>query len=457
MTHGHPDLRRSSRRVQVLRSLNRRGFRLLQVMDLVSVYVGLWLMTGLMLLVRPDFNAGAYADRYLWTYALVALLHTVVFYFGGLYDREHRLGVNPGPARIATLVWLTSLLIGLISLLAPGEFLIPRSVLVGHAIVGPFLLVANRAIARRVRIRSEGIPRVLLLGSLPTATLATDHLEETGAAVSLVGWTDRVDQVVSTALTVGATDVVLLEPAPLDELYEHALADLEQASIATLMIVPPQYSLLGLRNVGELGGMPCVLLSTHALTDSQRRLKRCIDLLVLVLSAPITIPLTLFTACYVAVLAGRPLLFVQDRVGYDGQPYPMYKFRTMGVDAENASGPVQAARQDPRVVPGMAWIRATRLDELPQLLNVALGSMTIVGPRPERPEEMAEYELEHPGYRRRHQTLPGITGLAQVNGRYHTAINHKLGHDLHYLANWTPVVDIQIMIRTLWVLLARRL
>lgn len=458
MTGLPDDARLESRaRVRLLRWLNRRGFRLLQVMDLVSVYFSLWLMTGLMLLARPDFNADAYVDRYVWTYALVALLHAVVFYFGGLYDREHRLEVNGGLARVATMVWLTSLLIGLVSLLAPGEFLIPRSVLVGYALIGPFILAANRSIARRARLRTEGPPRILLVGSDEMVHLASQHLRDTATAVTVIGQTKEVGQLSALARQLAATDIVLLDPSPLESLYTHSLADLESAGISTLMIVPPQHSLLGLRNVGELGGMPCVLLSTHALTDSQRKLKRWMDLVVLLVTAPVTIPLTLFTACYVAVRAGRPLLFVQNRVGYDGHLYAMYKFRTMERDAETKSGPVQAARQDPRIVPGMSWVRAARLDELPQLLNVALGSMTIVGPRPERPEEMMEYEILYPGYRRRHQTLPGITGLAQVRGYYHTPINHKLGHDLHYLASWTPVVDLQIMIRTVWVLITRRL
>lgn len=310
----------------------------------MAVYFSLWLLTGLMLLVRPDFNAGAYVTRYVWTYALVALLHAVVFYFGGLYDRERRLGLNAGPAKVATMVWLTSLLIGLVSLLAPGEFLIPRSVLVGHAVQGPFVLAANRWIAQRVRLRTDGLPRILLVGSDETVQMASQHLSEAATAVEVAGHTNEIGRVPWLARRLVATDVVLLDPNPLEDLYAHSLADLESAGISTLMIVPPQHSLLGLRNVGELGGMPCVLLSTHALTDSQRRLKRWMDVLVLLVTAPVTIPLTLCAASYVALRAGRPLLFIQHRVGYDGRSYAMYKFRTMRPDAEAISAPVQAAR-----------------------------------------------------------------------------------------------------------------
>jgi lipopolysaccharide/colanic/teichoic acid biosynthesis glycosyltransferase len=227
--------------------------------------------------------------------------------------------------------------------------------------------------------------------------------------------------------------------------------------VDTLKLVRPYDSLLGLRSVGEIGGMPVVSLSAHVLTRSQQRTKRWMDVLVLLLTAPITLPLLGVTAVVVALRAGRPLLFVQHRVGLHGVTFPMYKFRTMRPDAELVNRPVQAALDDPRVIRGLGWLRRTRLDELPQLVNVLRGEMTVVGPRPERPEEMADYERLIPGYRRRHQIEPGITGLAQVYGHYHTHPEFKLGHDLQYLANWSPVLDLQIILRTAWVILARRL
>ncbi len=97
------------------------------------------------------------------------------------------------------------------------------------------------------------------------------------------------------------------------------------------------------------------------------------------------------------------------------------------------------------------------MDELPQFWNVARGDMSIVGPRPERPEFAEQYELIIPGYGRRHDIPPGLTGLAQVHGHYHTDPGFKLGHDLQYLVNWSPVLDLQIMVRTVWVILTGRL
>jgi lipopolysaccharide/colanic/teichoic acid biosynthesis glycosyltransferase len=153
-----------------------------------------------------------------------------------------------------------------------------------------------------------------------------------------------------------------------------------------------------------------------------------------------------------------PLLYWQPRVGAGGREFRMVKFRTMGLDAEaDGHGARLADPDDPRVIRGCRWVRATRMDELPQLWNVLRGDMSLVGPRPERPELTAGFEERIPGYSRRHELPPGLTGLAQIHGRYHTDPEYKLGYDLQYLVNWSPVLDLEILLRTVWVVLARRI
>ena len=149
------------------------------------------------------------------------------------------------------------------------------------------------------------------------------------------------------------------------------------------------------------------------------------------------------------------MIYAQTRIGRGGREFTLYKFRTMHRDAEK-HGAVLATANDPRVVRGLAWMRSTRADELPQLWNVVTGDMSLVGPRPERPELVARIAAEVPGYERRHEVRPGLTGLAQVQGRYHTDASFKVGHDLQYLVNWSLALDVQIMVRTVWVVLARR-
>lgn len=442
-------------RVRAIRAMNERGIRLLHLADVAVIYITLIAITGITSLLRSGFNAWAHMPRYVWSYAVIALLHLAVFYFGGLYDRERRLGSRSGLPKLVALVWVASLITGLLSWML-GEFLIPRSILVVFAVVAPVGLAANRWASRWLRLRTEGPPRILLVGNEHEEKLARRHLAEEAGRVEVAGAARSVVGVERQVRELGATDVLLLDGRFLGDLYVGPLARLEEAGVPTLQVVSPRESLLGLRSVGEVGGIPFVSLSTHVLPPSQARLKRYLDLVVLALSAPLTLPLVAFVTAYTAIVAGRPLLFIQERVGRDGRLFPMMKFRTMRPDAENDSGPVQAEVDDPRILPGMRWLRQTRLDELPQLWNVTLGQMSIVGPRPERHEEMLEYARQIPGYGRRHQVPPGITGLAQVFGRYYTDPEYKLGHDLHYLANWSPILDLQIMVRTAWVIVSRR-
>jgi lipopolysaccharide/colanic/teichoic acid biosynthesis glycosyltransferase len=156
------------------------------------------------------------------------------------------------------------------------------------------------------------------------------------------------------------------------------------------------------------------------------------------------------------VSVGSPIFYQQERIGLADKAFFMLKFRTMGVDAEAESGPMLSDREDPRVLPSGKWLRATRLDELPQLINIFRGEMSIVGPRPERPEMTEGFVQTVAGYQHRHRIRPGLTGLAQIHGRYHTSAQHKLGYDLHYATNWSPILDLQILLQTIWVVLARR-
>ncbi len=163
----------------------------------------------------------------------------------------------------------------------------------------------------------------------------------------------------------------------------------------------------------------------------------------LVLSLPV------LAACVLLIkISSRgPAFFTQKRLGKDGKPFEMYKLRTMYIDAESASGAVWAADEDPRIVPTCRWMRRSHVDELPQLVNVIKGEMSLVGPRPERPEILAQLERTYPQVRRRLAVRPGITGLAQVRNGYDTSVEafrHKLAADLEYVerSNWSTELSI---------------
>jgi sugar transferase (PEP-CTERM system associated) len=163
-------------------------------------------------------------------------------------------------------------------------------------------------------------------------------------------------------------------------------------------------------------------------------------------------PVMLIVALLVKISSRGPILFRQERVGYNGQPFTILKFRSMSQDAEAKSGAVWASKDDPRATPVGRWLRKLRLDELPQLINVIQGEMALVGPRPERPEFVAVLQEKMPYYRQRHCVKPGITGWAQINHKYGDTVQDtliKLEFDLYYIKHVSWSLDAYIIFHTL--------
>jgi exopolysaccharide biosynthesis polyprenyl glycosylphosphotransferase len=170
----------------------------------------------------------------------------------------------------------------------------------------------------------------------------------------------------------------------------------------------------------------------------------------------LTAPIVSAAALAVVATSPGPALFRQRRVGRHGREFTMLKLRTMVCDAEARTGPVLATPQDARVTAVGRWLRATRVDELPQLVNVLRGDMSLVGPRPERPEFVADFARRLPGYLKRLEVRPGITGLAQVYGGYGTSVYDKLKYDWIYTYQRSWLLDLQILWRTVGVVVGRR-
>jgi len=187
--------------------------------------------------------------------------------------------------------------------------------------------------------------------------------------------------------------------------------------------------------------------------------KRAFDLGMGILILMVTWPLMVFTAIAVRFDSAGSILFTQERVGRDGHPFVLLKFRSMSADAEKATGPVWAKQDDPRITRVGRFIRKTRLDELPQLVNVIAGHMSIVGPRPEREHFVAELAQKIPYFRQRHVVKPGLTGWAQINYRYGASFEdslQKLQYDLYYIKNQSLLFDLSILFNTVKIVLLRK-
>jgi lipopolysaccharide/colanic/teichoic acid biosynthesis glycosyltransferase len=169
-----------------------------------------------------------------------------------------------------------------------------------------------------------------------------------------------------------------------------------------------------------------------------------------------SLPLLAACAAVVKLTSQGPVLYRQQRVGRGGRPFQLYKLRTMHLNAEAATGEVLARPDDPRLTRVGSTLRRYRLDELPQLWNVLNGTMSLVGPRPERPGFVGRYLTEVPGYAERFAVAPGLTGLAQINGEYLSSARNKLRYDLAYVANWSLWLDLSILLRTVKIVLTSR-
>lgn len=182
-------------------------------------------------------------------------------------------------------------------------------------------------------------------------------------------------------------------------------------------------------------------------------LKRAVDVVLSLLVLVAGLPIWLLVMLAIRLDSPGPALYRQTRVGQRGRLFEVIKFRTMVTDAEADSGPVLASADDPRVTRVGRFLRAFRLDEIPQFINVLRGEMSVVGPRPERPEFVEEFRKKIQGYDLRHLVKPGITGLAQVRGSYDTPAEDKLRFDLAYIFLWSPLLDLKIMLRTIGTML----
>ena len=250
----------------------------------------------------------------------------------------------------------------------------------------------------------------------------------------------------------GGVDIVFVCLPPEDEQWaEKVFATLSDTTVE-VKALPAICEFISLRAEVEMfEGLPIITLQGSPLHGWNLVIKRVMDIVGATAALVLFAPVLMVVGGLVKMTSSGPVFFRQLRMGLDGQAFEMLKFRSMRADAESETGPVWTRPNDDRRTPIGAFLRRTSLDELPQFWNVLKGEMSIVGPRPERPEFIARFRETLPQYMLRHKMKAGITGWAQVNGwRGNTSLEKRIEYDLYYIEHWSVWFDLKIMMLTVW-------
>jgi exopolysaccharide biosynthesis polyprenyl glycosylphosphotransferase len=405
-------------------------------------------------------------------WALVLLLQFVSLYFLGLYDAPRPRSKSEFLRPIAGAGGLQAL--GLIAwwFLANRSF--PRSVLLLYlvfdvAVLFVWRLAVDRLGARRAR-------KVALVGCGGAAReIAAALRDHPWYGLELVGYVPAPGEPASAdpatlGPRLGAPEDLpaLLRSGAVEDIILAGSSDSWQTRLLdslagtrpdhtnVLLLPDPFESLVGRMRYRWVRDLPLIEVVRESEWRINQPAKRLLDLTVAAVLFLLALPILALCALAVVLTSPGPVLYRQVRVGRGQKPFTLFKLRTMRQDAEAESGEVLAQPGDPRLTPIGGLLRRFRLDELPQLLNVLAGSMSVVGPRPERPGFVERYLAEVPGYAERFSLAPGLTGLAQVNGDYHSSPANKLRYELAYLANWSIWLDLSILLRTVKIVLTSR-
>jgi exopolysaccharide biosynthesis polyprenyl glycosylphosphotransferase len=401
-----------------------------------------------------------------WRVALVVLLIFLGLYFHDLYD-TYRI-----PSR-TVLVQQFCFVVGIAFLLQASlsygrwDIIVPRRIMLYGSVLVLALAPLWRIVFTDAVRKSKGAEKLLFLGSsaavheifqslrdrpelgmTPIGFLGTEDDLETLDGVPCLGAIDRlsatVEKLQPDRIIVGMKE--RRDALPIQQLLDLRFAGVKiEDSAATYETVFHRVSVRDLRPSQlvfsvELGPQPA-MVATQAVYSWMLGVAGFI----------IGLPLMVVVAAAVKLFSRGPVFYRQTRVGKEGAPFTLYKFRSMYPDAEARSGAVWASKDDPRVTAVGRWLRKLRLDEMPQLFNVIRGEMSLVGPRPERPEFVQMLQEKIPYYRQRLCVKPGVTGWAQINHKYGDTVEDvtiKLEYDLYYIKNLAPSLDAYILFHT---------
>jgi putative colanic acid biosynthesis UDP-glucose lipid carrier transferase len=407
----------------------------------------------------------------------IGLLGTIIFFEIGQIYRPWRSDAMRGEVVRILRAWLFTL-ISLVSIVA----LVRQHVWLGSSyrwiatwgVLGFVFVVLARAVLSRVlrilRARGWQQGRIVMVGLNEMAMAASRQLNDSPwAGLQVIGYVDdrvkpreAIGEVTLPRLG-GLKDLAyLVAREAVDEVWvafpfkgvaraEQVLHELRHLPVSIRLVIDCfAFKMSKFLNLNDVAGIPTLDISVSPLHGINRYIKEIEDRLLALILLILASPVMLLIAIGVKLSSPGPVFYRQERVGWNNRSFIMLKFRSMPVNAEAKTGPVWAKPGENRATPFGAFLRRTSLDELPQLINVLKGDMSLVGPRPERPDFVEVFKDQVPNYMKKHMVKAGITGWAQVNGwRGDTDLAKRIEHDLYYIQNWSVWFDLEIAMRTI--------
>ncbi len=394
----------------------------------------------------PARNLSAFQGNFIWIFlgfiVINMLFGTYIFYNKNLTDLFYLTMLS----QIVLSAYMMALSY------AGGWLTFPRSVIILNFFIGLICMFTFNVLIFKTYQRLRGQKKILIIGpenrvleAVKNFDLMKNRRHEV-THVILSDYFDNMKALIDSVDIVYATGYI--EEKERLKIYEYLMQNNKKLFISTsfenLMMVNP--------NIMNFEDESIIEVSSFEIPSEDDIVKRAFDILVSAIGLIVLLPIMVITAIAIKLDSSGPVFYKQERITKGHRPFNILKFRSMSATAEKDTGPVLASSNDQRVTKVGKFIRATRIDELPQLINVLKGDMSLVGPRPERPFFVEQFKTQNPYYSLRHHVRAGITGYAQVYGKYSTDFNNKLNFDLLYIKNYSLAFDFKLIFQTIKIL-----
>ena len=436
-----------------------------QLIDAGIIFFSWWFAYYIRFSLLPEAEPGLYFDFFQLSMILIAI-HLYFFNKNGLYLSQRFTRKRNEITQIFKAEFISLFLfIFFIYFLWPQR--VSRVAIGIYFVLSSTLLIIMRITARNylrsLRRQGKNLRHVILVGSGgQTEQYLQKVFKFKDAGISIIGWIDSNGlaekyKVPALDLTIAQVkeryrpDAIILGHPGNEAHKTDTILKQEYNDVIPMMVLPDlTYNFIG-HSITEFADIPIIVFNKPKLNFLDVILKRIFDFTGALLGLVFLSPLLIVVALLVKLTSRGPVLYGQKRIGLDGKEFTMWKFRSMVVNAEKETGAVWCKEDDNRRTPIGTFLRSTSIDELPQLYNVLIGQMSLVGPRPERGVFVEQFRYKIPSYMLRLKVKAGVTGWAQANGlRGNTDLNKRIEYDIYYIKNWSIWLDIKIIFLTIW-------